>query len=111
MKKYVEINLFVKLFCQPKKIIYTRVNMLELIIHQRYQYMKSKSDKLLYIIYADIESLIKKMVKVIEKNLQEQKQENKLIADIQYQQYGHLIIQRINILYHGEDCMKKFANL
>ena len=35
--------------------------------------MKSKSDKLLYIIYADIESLIKKMVKVIEKNLQEQK--------------------------------------
>ena len=48
MKKYVKIKNFVELFCQPPKN-----NILEFN-----QYMKS--DKMPYIIYADIESLIKK---------------------------------------------------
>ena len=49
MKKYVKIKFFVELQCHQKKD-----NILEFC-----QYMKS--DKMPYIIYADIESLIRKI--------------------------------------------------
>ena len=55
-----------------------------------------KSDKMLYIFYADIESLIKHKqmdVQIMWKNLQQQKQENIFLVDIQCQLFGHLIIQ------------------
>ena len=47
MEKYVKIKIFVELECHPKRILILQFN----------QYIKS--DKLLYIIYADLESLIK----------------------------------------------------
>ena len=55
------------------------------------QYMKS--DKVPYSIYADMESLIKKMdVKIIQKILQQLKLVTIFLVDIQRQQFGHLII-------------------
>ena len=92
MKKYVKIKNFVELFCQSPKN-----NILEFN-----QYMKS--DKMPYIIYADNESLIKKQitVKIIQENLQQQKQENIFLADIQIQLFGHLIIQKISIVCIAE---------
>ena len=54
-----------------------------------------KSDKMPYIIYADIESLIEKKemdVQIIQKILQQQKLERIFFADIQCQQFGHLIM-------------------
>ena len=52
------------------------------------------SDQTPCIIYADLESLIKKInkCKIIEKNLQQQKYVNILLVVIQCQLYGHLII-------------------
>ena len=47
MEKYVKIKIFMELKCHPKWILILQFN----------QYIKS--DKLLYIIYADLESLIK----------------------------------------------------
>ena len=47
MEKYVKIQIFVELKCHLKRILILQFN----------QYIKS--DKLLYIIYADLESLIK----------------------------------------------------
>ena len=63
-----------------------------------------ESEKMTYIIYADIESLIKKLmdVQIIQKNLQQQKQVNIFLADIQCQQFGDLITQKTNILYFVE---------
>ena len=60
-----------------------------------------KSDKY---IYTDIESLIKKQVtaKIIQKNFQQQKYRNIFLADFQYQLFGHLIIQKISIIYMSE---------
>ena len=61
-----------------------------------------KPDKMPYIIYADIESLIEKKqmdVQIIQKILQQQKLERIFFADIQCQQFGHLIMQKTNILY------------
>ena len=51
-----------------------------------------KSDKTLYIIYADIEPLIKNQitVKILQKNLQRKKKENTFLAYIQSQQFGRL---------------------
>ena len=63
-------------------------NVLEL-----HQYIKS--DKMSYIIYADIHSLIKKIrldVKIIQKVLQQQKLESIFLVHIQCQLYGLLII-------------------
>ena len=62
MKKCVKIKTFVELFCHTKNIIL-----------EFNQYMKS--DKMLCIIYADIESLIKITddAQTIQKNLQQQK--------------------------------------
>ena len=56
-----------------------------------------ESDKMAYMIYADIESLVKKQifVKIIQKNVRRQKQEIKLLAIIQCQQFGHMIIKKI----------------
>ena len=71
-----------------------------------------KSDKMPYIIYADIESLIKKQmnVQIISEILQQQKQMNIFLANIQCQQFGQLITERTNIIYTAEkDCMKKFC--
>ena len=55
------------------------------------QYMKS--DTTPYIIYADIESLIKKYrdVPIIQKILQQQKLGSMFIVDIQCPQFGYLI--------------------
>ena len=61
-------------------------------------------------IYADIESLVKKQifVKITQKNIRRQKQEIKFLAIIQCQQFEHMIIKKIKkSLYFGEDCMKK----
>ena len=55
----------------------------------------SKSDKMPYITYADIESLIKKTngsVKIFWKILEQKKLESKFLVDIQCQLYGLLII-------------------
>ena len=59
-----------------------------------------KSDKMQYIIYADIGSLIKKYmdVQTIQKILQQQKQVS-IFLDIHCQQFGHLITQTTNVLY------------
>ena len=38
-------------------------------------------------------------IKIIQKNLQQQKQVNIFLADIQCQIYGHLIIQKTDIVY------------
>ena len=53
-----------------------------------------KSEKITYIIYADVEYLIKKYMdlQIIQKILQQQKLESILPVDIQCQQFGHLII-------------------
>ena len=61
MQKCVKIKTFVELFCHTKNIL------------EFNQYMKS--DKMLCIIYADIESLIKITddAQTIQKNLQQQK--------------------------------------
>ena len=55
------------------------------------QYMQS--DKVLYIIYADIESLIKIQmdVPIVQKNLQQQKLDSIFLTHIQYQQFGDSI--------------------
>ena len=59
-----------------------------------------KSDKTPCIIYADLESLIKKLatVKVIQKSFQQQKQVNIFVADIQCQLYRYLIPQKISMV-------------
>ena len=55
------------------------------------QYMKS--DKVPYIIYANIESLIIKMdVQVIQRNLQQWKYTSIFLVDIQFLQFGDVII-------------------
>ena len=55
------------------------------------QYMKS--DKMTYIIHADITSLKQKMdVQIIQKILEQQKFESILLVDVQCQLYGLLII-------------------
>ena len=53
-----------------------------------------KSDKMPYIIYPELESLIKEINECANnpKNLQQKKQVNIFLADIQCQQYGLLII-------------------
>ena len=58
---------------------------------KRNQYMKC--DKMQYIIYADMECLIKKLMdeQVIQTFLQQKKLESIFIVDIQCQQCGHLI--------------------
>ena len=61
-----------------------------------------KSDKIWYIIYANIESLIKKIdgcANNLEKNLQ--------IFNTKIWAFDH--IENKHILYRGEDCMKKFC--
>ena len=60
-----------------------------------------RSDKIIQIIYAEIESLIKKQMDlhIIEKILQQQKLESTFLVDIQSQQFGHFIPQTANILY------------
>ena len=60
-----------------------------------------KSAKMPYIIYEENESLFKKKIniKIIQKTLQQQKQENIFLADIQCELFGHLIIQKIRIIY------------
>ena len=57
------------------------------------------SNKIPYIIYADIESLTRKIdgCENIQKILQQQKQASTFLADIQYQQFGDLIIWKTNI--------------
>ena len=63
------------------------------------QYMKSY--KMPYIIYADIESLIKNIwidLQRIQKNLQQHIYVSIFLANIQCQQFGHLIIQKASIL-------------
>ena len=58
-----------------------------------------KPDKMSYsyIIYADIECLIKKI--------------NIFLVNFQNQQTEHLIIKKISSLYRRKDCMKKLPNL
>ena len=60
-----------------------------------------KPDKMPYIIYADLESLIKKTdgCATLHKNLQQQNQVNVFLADIQCQKFGHLITQKTSILH------------
>ena len=61
-----------------------------------------KSDKMPYIIYTDIESLIKKKKKdlpIVQKILQQQKLGSILLVDIQCQQFWYLITQKTKILY------------
>ena len=50
------------------------------------------------VIEADLESLIKKIVKTIQKNLQQEKQVSILLGDTQCQQYEHSIAQNISIV-------------
>ena len=60
-----------------------------------------KSHKMPYIIYADIETLIKKQMdmQIIQKILQQQKFDSIFVVDIQCQLYGLLIIQKTSIPY------------
>ena len=59
-----------------------------------------KSDKLVHIFYPALESLIKEIdLQKFWKNLQQQKQENIFLTDIQCQRFEHLIIQKTRILY------------
>ena len=53
-----------------------------------------KSDKILYIIYADLGFLIKKEmdVQIIQKILEQQKWKTIFLADMLYQNFGHLIM-------------------
>ena len=76
-----------------------------------------------YVIYADIESLIKeidhkfkiiykrfktifKRLKIIKKNILKQKQENIFLAVIQFQLFGHQIIQKISIIGIAEKIVR-----
>ena len=63
-----------------------------------------RSDKIIYFIYADIESLIKKQIKlhIIQKILQQEKLESTFLVDIQHQKFEHFISQKGNILYIAE---------
>ena len=61
IKKYVKIKIFVEILCPLKHCNILKFN----------QCMKS--NKTPCIIYEDLESLIKKIVKIIQKHLQEQK--------------------------------------
>ena len=63
-----------------------------------------KSDKMPYIIYANIESLIKKIDRCANnpENSSTKKQVDIFLVDIQCQQFVHLIIQKTNILYIPE---------
>ena len=66
-----------------------------------------KFDKMPYIIYGDIESLIKK-IGGCENNpekSQQQKQTSIFLVDIQCQQFGDLITQKTNILYIAEEAL------
>ena len=56
-----------------------------------------KSNKLLYVIYADLESLIEKIDGCVN-NLQRQKLESMFPMDIQFQESGDLTIYKTNIL-------------
>ena len=60
-----------------------------------------KSDKTPSVIYVDIESLTKKQmdVKTILRNHLQQKQVNTFPADIQYLQFGHLMVQKVIMMY------------
>ena len=53
-----------------------------------------KSNKMPYVIYADIESLIRKIDECVNnpKNLQQQNQVSIFLVDIQCEQFGYLII-------------------
>ena len=55
-----------------------------------------KSDKMTYIFYADLKSLVKKQmyIRIILKIIQHQKQINMFFADNKCQLYGHFIIHR-----------------
>ena len=56
-----------------------------------------KSDKMVYIIYADIDSLIKKKqmdLQIIQKIFQQQKLDSIFLKDIKCQQYGDLVAQK-----------------
>ena len=48
-------------------------------------------------------------VKIIQKTLKQQKDVSTFLADIQCREFWCLIIQKINKIYHGKDCMKKFC--
>ena len=63
-----------------------------------------KSDKILYIIYADLGFLIKKEmdVQIIQKILEQQKWKTIFLADMLYQNFGHLIMYKTKILYIAE---------
>ena len=63
------------------------------------QYMKS--NKIPYVIYADIESLIRKIDGCVNNpnNLQQQNQASLFLVDIQCEQFGYLIIYKTSILY------------
>ena len=56
-----------------------------------------KSSKLLYVIYADLESLIEKIDGCVN-NLQRQKLESMFLMDIQFEESGDLTIYKTNIL-------------
>ena len=74
-----------------------------------------KSDKMPYIIYTDIESLIKKKqtdLPIVQKILQQQKLGSILLVDIQCQQFWYLITQKTKILYIVEKIVcTSFVNL
>ena len=67
-----------------------------------------KPDKIQYITYADLESLIKKQMDMLttQKKLQQQKQGKMFLADIQRQLYGHSIILKICIVCIAEKVMR-----
>ena len=76
------------------------------------QYMKL--EKMPYIIYADLKSLIKKQMDVqkIQKNLQQHIQLNIFFRNIQCQLYIWVFhnLEYKHSLYRGEDFMKKFCS-
>ena len=57
----------------------------------------------MYIIYADIDQT----VKIIQKNLQQQKQKNIFLVDIQCRLFENLMKQRISIVYIVETIVSK----
>ena len=96
MKKYVKIAIYVELFCQPKNILYMKL------------------DKMSYSIYADIESLVKKIGNC--KNNPEKSSKTKIGKHIPcgYSMptnwaFNHM--KNKHSLYPGQDCVKSFVVL
>ena len=98
MKNNFKIKLFGELQCHPKRTVY--YNLINIW------------SQIKYIVYADLEFLIKKQmdVQTIQKNLQQKNYVNLIPENIQCQTiWAFDNIENKHSLHRWEDCMKKFC--